>query len=129
MTEVQHPLINKPYAAFIIICGFGAGSLLIYLATFSSNDTGASAILFVVALAIIVGSTLSVFRASQLRVEESGISSGKKRIDWHEVTEATAVYYGLHLRAGKRKIVIAPYAYQDPERLSQFIQRSLRNAP
>lgn len=50
-----------------------------------------------------------------------GISSGKKQIKWHSVTKIETIGYGIHVYAANTKIVIAPWAYQDPEALISFI--------
>ena len=51
-----------------------------------------------------------------------GISSGKKQILWDRVTQIETIGYGIHIYAADKKIVIAPWAYQDPEALIAFIQ-------
>ena len=51
-----------------------------------------------------------------------GISSGKKQITWQSVTKIETIGYGIHIYAADTKIVIAPWAYRDPEALIAFIR-------
>ena len=48
--------------------------------------------------------------------------SGKKQSQWDSVTKIETIGYGIHIHAAGKKIVIAPWAYQDPEALIAFIQ-------
>jgi hypothetical protein len=74
------------------------------------------------AVLVIAGSIYSVYSAARIRVTRCGISSGKKKIPWESVTRIETIGYGIHIYAADTKIVIAPWAYQDPEALISFIQ-------
>ena len=50
------------------------------------------------------------------------VSSGNKQIQWQSVTKIETIGYGIHIYAADKKIVIAPWAYRDPEALISFIQ-------
>ena len=62
------------------------------------------------------------YSATRIRVTRFGISSGKKKLPWQSVTQIETLGYGIHIHATGKKIVIAPWAYQDPEALIAFIQ-------
>jgi hypothetical protein len=73
------------------------------------------------AILAIAGSIYSVYSAARIRVTRCGIISGKKQIQWQSVTKIETIGYGIHIYAADKKIVIAPWAYQDPEELISFI--------
>jgi hypothetical protein len=58
-------------------------------------------------------------------MDDKGLSSGKTIMKWHEVTKVTAVGFGIHIAAKDRKIVLAPYAYKNPDELREFVKSSL----
>jgi len=122
MTTNNYPSLNHIYATFIILAGISTGGLFLYFAAQDSTDTPTSLMLLAFAILVIAGSIYSVYSAAQIRVTRCGISSGKKQIRWHSVTKIETIGYGIHIYAADKKIVIAPWAYRDPEALIAFIQ-------
>jgi hypothetical protein len=43
------------------------------------------------------------------------------------VTGVKQQFAGIHIRAGKRKIVFAPYVYRDPEGLIRFVNETSKS--
>ena len=122
MTTNNYPSLNNIYATFIILAGISTGGLFLYFAAQDSTDTPTSLMLLAFAILVIAGSIYSVYSAAQIRVTRCGISSGKKQIQWGSVTKIETIGYGIHIYAADTKIVIAPWAYQDPEELISFIR-------
>jgi len=121
MTTNNYPSLNHIYAAFIILIGISTGCLFLYFAIQESTDTPTSLLLAAFAILAIAGSMYSVYSAARIRVTTRGISSGKKQIQWASVTQIETIGYGIHIYDADTKIVIAPWAYQDPESLISFI--------
>lgn len=121
MNPDNYPSLNYIYATFIILVGISTGGLFLYFAVQESTDTPTSAILLAFAILAIAGSMYSVYSTARIRVTRCGISSGKKQIKWASVTQIETIGYGIHIYATGKKIVIAPWAYQDPEALIAFI--------
>ena len=122
MTTNNYPSLNHIYATFIILLGISTGGLFLYFAAQESTDTPTAMLLVAFAILAIAGSMYSVYSAARIRVTTRGISSGKKQILWHSVTKIETIGYGIHIHAADKKIVIAPWAYRDPEALIAFIQ-------
>ena len=122
MNPDNYPSLNNIYASFIIMAGISAGGLFLYFAAQESTDTPTSMLIVAFAILAIAGSMYSVYSAARIRVTTCGISSGKKQILWDRVTQIETIGYGIHIYAADKKIVIAPWAYQDPEALIAFIQ-------
>jgi hypothetical protein len=122
MTTDNYPYLNNIYATFIILLGISTGGLFLYFAAQESTDTPTSMLIVAFAVLVIAGSIYSVYSAARIRVTRCGISSGKKKIPWESVTRIETIGYGIHIYAADTKIVIAPWAYQDPEALISFIQ-------
>ena len=122
MTTNNYLSLNNIYAAFIILLGISTGGLFLYFAVQESTDIATSAILVAFAILAISGSIYSVYSAARIRVTRCGISSGKKQIQWDSITQIETIGYGIHIYAADTKIVIAPWAYQDPETLISFIR-------
>lgn len=121
MTINNYPSINKIYATFIILLGISTGGLFLYFAAQESTDTPTAMLIVAFAFLVIAGSLYSVYSAARIRVTSCGISSGKKQIKWSSVTQIETIGYGIHIYAADTKIVIAPWAYQDPDALISFI--------
>jgi hypothetical protein len=121
MTTNNYPSLNKIYAAFIILIGISAGGLFLYFAAQDSTDAPTSILLLAFTILAIAGSIYSVYSAARIRVTRCGISSGKKQIQWDSVTRIETIGYGIHIYAADTKIVIAPWAYRDPDALIAFI--------
>jgi hypothetical protein len=122
MTTHNYPSLNNIYATFIILLGISTGALFLYFAVQESTDTPTSMLIVVFAILAIAGSMYSIYSASRIRVTTRGISSGKKQIKWASVTKIETIGYGIHIYAAGTKIVIAPWAYKDPEALISFIR-------
>ena len=122
MTTTNYPSLNHIYATFIILLGISTGGLFLYFAAQESTDTPTSMLIVAFAILAIAGSIYSVYSAARIRVTRCGISLGKKQILWHSVTKIETIGYGIHIYAADKKIVIAPWAYRDPEALIAFIQ-------
>ena len=122
MTTNNYPSLNHIYAAFIILIGISTGGLFLYFAAQESTDTPTSILLLAFTILAIAGSIYSVYSAARIRVTRCGISSGKKQIKWDSVTQIETIGYGIHIYAADKKIVIAPWAYKDPETLISFIR-------
>jgi len=122
MTTNNYPSLNNIYASFIIMAGIATGGLFIYFAAQESIDAPTSMLIMAFAILAIAGSLYSVYSAARIRVTRCGISSGKKQIKWDSVTQIETIGYGIHIYAADKKIVIAPWAYQDPEELISFIR-------
>jgi hypothetical protein len=122
MTTNNYPSLNHICATFIIFLGIATGVLFLYFAAQESVDTPTSLMLLAFAILAIAGSVYSVYSAARIRVTRCGISSGKKQIKWDSVTQIETIGYGIHIYAADKKIVIAPWAYQDPEALISFIR-------
>lgn len=118
----NYPSLNNIYATFIILVGISTGGLFLYFAAQELTDTPTSILLLAFAILAIAGSIYSVYFAARIRVTRCGISSGKKQIQWGSVTQIETIGYGIHIYAADTKIVIAPWAYQDPEALISFIR-------
>jgi hypothetical protein len=123
----RYPQLNKPYTVFFMVVGISLGGFLAYSAVFNVADIVASVIAIVCALASVVGTIYIVYRAAQLKIDETGISSGRTNIEWREITSVEWVPPGLHIKAGRRKIVIAPYIYQDSDDIFQLIAEAVEN--
>jgi hypothetical protein len=123
-----YPSLNKPYSTFIVIVGIGTGGFLAYTGMFKSPDLLSSLMIFAVALVAATGSIRQVYRASQLRMNEEGMSFGETRIKWREVTDVRRVAFGIHCRARDRKIIIVPYAYENPDDVIMFVVDALAKA-
>ena len=104
------------------MAGISTGSLFLYFAAQESVDTPTSMLIVAFAILAIAGSMYSVYSAARIRVTRCGISSGKKQIQWQSVTKIETIGYGIHIYAADTKIVIAPWAYKDPEALIAFIR-------
>ena len=126
MTTNNYPSLNHICATFIIFLGIATGVLFLYFAAQESVDTPTSLMLLAFAILAIAGSVYSVYSAARIRVTRCGISSGKKKIPWESVTRIETIGYGIHIYAADTKIVIAPWAYQDPETLISFIRVQLQ---
>lgn len=122
MNVDNYPSLNIIYAAFTILLGISTGGLFLYFAAQESTDIPTSLMLLAFAILAIAGSIYSVYSAAQIRVTRCGISSGKKQIQWQSVSKIETIGYGIHIYAADKKIVIAPWAYQDPEALISFIR-------
>ena len=122
MTTNNYPSLNNIYATFIILLGISTGGLFLYFAAQESTDTPTSLMLLAFAILAIAGSIYSVYSAARIRMTTRGISSGRKQILWHSVTQIETIGYGIHIYAADTKIVIAPWAYKDPEALISFIR-------
>ena len=122
MTTNNYPSPNNIYVTFITLLGISTGGLFLYFAAQESTDTPTSMLIVAFAILAIAGSMYSVYSAARIRVTTRGISSGKKQILWHSVTKIETIGYGIHIHAADKKIVIAPWAYRDPEALIAFIQ-------
>ena len=122
MTTNNYPSLNHIYTTFIILLGISTGGLFLYFAAQESTDTPTFLMLLALAILAIAGSIYSVYSAARIRVTRCGISSGKKQIKWDSVTQIETIGYGIHIYAADKKIVIAPWAYQDPEALISFIR-------
>ena len=122
MTTNNYPSLNHIYATFIILLGISTGGLFLYFAAQESTDTPTSMLIVAFAILAIAGSIYSVYSAARIRVTTRGISSGKKQITWQSVTKIETIGYGIHIYAADTKIVIAPWAYKDPEALIAFIR-------
>lgn len=122
MTTNNYPSLNNIYATFIILLGLSTGGLFLYFAVQESTDTPTSMLIVAFAILAIAGSIYSVYSAARIRVTRCGIISGKKQIKWHSVTQIETIGYCIHIHAADKKIVIAPWAYRDPEALIAFIQ-------
>ena len=122
MTTNNYPSLNIIYATFIMLLGISTGGLFLYFAAQESTDTPTSILLLAFTILAIAGSLYSVYSAARIRVTRCGISSGKKQIQWQSVTRIETIGYGIHIYAADTKIVIAPWAYQDPETLISFIR-------
>ena len=122
MTINNYPSLNNIYATFIILAGISTGGLFLYFAAQPSTDTPTAMLIVAFAILVIAGSIYSVYSAARIRVTRCGISSGKKQIKWHSVTKIETIGYGIHVYAADTKIVIAPWAYQDPEALIAVIR-------
>jgi len=122
MTTNNYPSLNDIYATFIILLGISTGGLFLYFAAQESTDTPTSAILVAFAILAIAGSIYSVYSAARIRVTRCGIRSDKKQILWQSVSKIETIGYGIHIYAADKKIVIAPWAYKDPEALIAFIR-------
>jgi threonine/homoserine/homoserine lactone efflux protein len=118
----SQPPLNNIYSTFIILLGISTGGLFLYFAAQDSTDTPTSLMLLAFAILAIAGSIYFVYSAARIRVTRCGISSGKKQIQWQSVTQIETIGYGIHIHAADKKIVIAPWAYQDPEALISFIR-------
>lgn len=121
MTANNYPSINKIYATFIIFVGISTGGLFLYFAAQESTDIPTAMLIVAFAVLVITGSLYSVYSAARIRVTRCGISSGNKQIKWESVTQIETIGYGIHIYAADTKIVIAPWAYQDPDALIVFI--------
>jgi hypothetical protein len=121
MTTDNYPYLNNIYAAFIILLGISTGGLFLYFAAQESTDTPTAVLIMAFSVLVIAGSLYSVYSAARIRVTKCGISSGKKQIQWQSVTKIETIGYGIHIYSAGIKIVIAPWAYQDPEALISFI--------
>ncbi len=51
---------------------------------------------------------------------------GVKTIPWGAVTNVLSNGFGFHLRAGRLKIVVSPYAYAQPEAVIALLREKLR---
>ena len=122
MTTENYPSLNNIYATFIILVGISTGGLFLYFAVQESIDAPTSMLIMAFAILAIAGSLYSVYSAARIRVTKCGISSGKKQIQWQSVTNIKTIGYGIHIYTAGKKIVIAPWAYQDPEELISFIR-------
>ncbi len=122
MTTDKTPSLNKIYVSFILLAGFAAGGLFLYFAAQPSTDTPTALLIVAFAILAIAGSIYSVYSAAQIRVTRCGISAGRKQIPWHSVTQIATIGYGIHIYAANTKIVLAPWAYQEPEVLIAFIR-------
>ena len=122
MTTNNYPSLNHIYATFIILVGISTGGLFLYFAAQESTDAPTSMVILAFAILAIAGSIYSVYSAARIRVTRCGISSGKKQIKWASVTQIETIGYGIHIYATDKKIVIAPWAYKDPEALIAFIR-------
>ena len=122
MTTNNYPSPNNIYVTFITLLGISTGGLFLYFAAQESTDTPTSILIVAFAILAIAGSIYSVYSAARIRVTRCGISSGKKQIKWHSITQIETIGYGIHIHAADKKIVIAPWAYRDPEALIAFIQ-------
>lgn len=122
MTTNNYPSLNNIYATLIILLGIFTGGLFLYFAVQESTDTPTSILIVAFAILAIAGSIYSVYSAARIRVTRCGISSGKKKFPWQSVTQIETIGYGIHIHATGKKIVIAPWAYRDPEALIAFIQ-------
>ena len=128
MEGSRYPRINRFYTSFVVVLGFAASSLFLWVAINNSSDIYASSFLAAFGFAVAVAPVLIAYRASKLQVTKSGISSRKMDLSWDEITDVVWVHYGLHLKAGNRKIVLAPYIYKNPKALIRFVEKAIASA-
>jgi len=128
MSKESYPLLNKAYAAFIVAVGVLAAGFFIYLGIYNAQDLNASIMVYFFALLFLSSSIYVVYRASKLRITDSGISSGKTEISWCDVSEVYMEKYGVHIKAANKKIVVSPWAYQNPDGLMRRIEDAVRKA-
>lgn len=121
----DYPILNKSYATYITAAGVLAGGFFVYIGIFNSADSATSIFFIIMALFVATGSIFVVYRASRLRMNDEGLSSGENSILWRDVTDVRRVGYGIHFNAGDRRIVVAPYAYENPDELIQFVEKAL----
>ncbi len=122
MNHDNYPSLNKIYAAFIILIGISTGGLFLYFAAQESTDPATAMLIVAFAVLAIAGSMYSVYSAARIRVTSCDIRSGKKQIKWASITQIKTIGYGIHIYAADTKIVIAPWAYQNPDALISFIR-------
>ena len=128
LNDEIYPSLNNVYAAFVIVVGAVGGGFMVWAGIFNSSDFGATIIAVGAGLFAAAGSVFIVFRASRVRMDDKGISSSSTRLKWSEVTEVKWVLFGLHFIAGRKKVVIAPYAYKDPGQLLSFAEDAIKRA-
>lgn len=121
------PRLNKTYSAIVIVIGLAASALMIYSALFNSADIGTSIIAILFALLLAIGPFYLLWKYSRLTITDSGLSFRNTNITWNEVTNVETIGYGIHISAGKRKIVVAPFVYSDSKKVSEVIDKGLKS--
>ncbi|MES2491613.1 MAG: hypothetical protein V4607_17640 [Pseudomonadota bacterium] len=133
--------LNKLYIAFVAVAGtaallfIGGGITAQVYGQWSQGlpitggfswpiVIGIDALCFLAALAMY----WKIYADSKTTIDTSGISRpslrGQQHIAWSDVTDIKIVGgVGFHLYAGRRKIVISPHAYQEPEAVIAALRR------
>ena len=128
MQRKAYPTLNKPYAVFFVGLGACSGIFLLYLAIYKTNDILALILFAVVSIICTVGSIVLVYRASQLEITESGISYGKKSLEWSAIVNAEMRGLTIHLYGKDTRYIVTPYVYREPETLIQYIWSAINDA-
>lgn len=133
--------LNKPYIAFVAIAGTAAlffiGSA-ITIQVYGQWSRGLPItggfswpiVIAIDALFLLAASAMywKIYADSKITIDENGVSRpslrGLERIAWPEVTDIKIFRgVGIHICAGRRKIVVSLNAYQQPK----AVMEALRN--
>lgn len=73
-----------------------------------------------------------IYCDAHIRIDEAGLFRpemfGEQTITWSEVTKVEIFNgVGYHVFAGKRKIVVSPYAYRHPEEVVESLRKHLEH--
>ena len=132
------PQLNWPYAIIVIAIAFlGLGFIVVmgWLRPFGdlSPTQNVWAQLFVDALCLwaFLGLLNQTRTNLSLVLDDDQVSQatlfGAKTLRWIEVREIRTVAYGIHLHGDHTRIVLAPYAYADPQAFVAEIARHVKH--
>lgn len=85
-------------------------------------------------LGIIAALYWKIYCDANTTIDKTGVSRptllGRCDLSWHEITDLRIFRgVGLHLYVGrKRRLVISPYAYKDPERVALVIYECIKQS-
>lgn len=119
------PRLNWPYVGSLLLLACGVSLLALYSARQPSTEPAAGWLLMLFAGLVPAAVGYRIMRARTLRLDGDGIRLGGRQLRWSQISAIEQVGYGLHLYAGRQKLVIAPWAYRDPAALRVQIQRAL----
>jgi hypothetical protein len=126
---MKYPNLNKPYTIFFLLVGVSSSILFFYFAVFAITDDRFSRF-FVGMLGILnlLGSLYVVYRAASVTITDKYISQGKRKIYWSGAIDAEMKGYELCIVShNKDKIMISPWAYQNPTEIINSIQMKIKN--
>lgn len=146
MPSDTFPRINRTYIAFVALVGTGALVFISWAVTSQvyrewSRDLPISGgwnwpivLMLDVVCALLVGALYwKIYCDAKTTIDRNGIFQpslfGIHTISWPEVTNLEVFGgFGYHVYAGKRKIVITPYAYKNPEDVIESLRVNILEA-
>jgi hypothetical protein len=121
------PYVSAVLAAATVALGFVAWSVSTRGFADLQSATNTIAVVVVDSLcgAALAALSWRAYADAKTKISDRGITRpalrGPNELLWSEVREVKRFGYGIHLYAHDRRVVIAPFAYRDPEAIVKAI--------